>query len=209
MSRYKVDVPPGQSGNWNVERFEVSQLTAEISCLRSSSRSVSPGQYTRLTRGRAVIMSDTPAEVSDHLPFIRRARRVGGKILIHGLGLGVCLDAILREDMRPTNVEHVLVIEKSQDVIGLVAQHYLDRYGDRLEIRQGDAYTWQPEKGQRWTCVWHDIWDNLCLDNLPKTTKLHRRFGRRCDWQDSWGRTYLKIRKRREDKEARRMQWRF
>jgi spermidine synthase len=131
-------------------------------------------------------MSDTPAECHDHWEPYCEARLRGGHVLIHGLGLGMLLNRILRDTECA-----VTVVEKSADVIQLVAGHYTERHADRLTIVEGDALTWQPPRDVRYTVVWHDIWDNICADNLPDMHRLHRRFGRRCDWQGSWSRAIL------------------
>jgi len=135
-------------------------------------------------------MSDTADEIHDHFEFLHRAR---GRVLIHGLGLGVAVQMAL---LKP-EVEHVLVVELEQAVIDLVAPHYLERFGrDRLEIRRGDAFDWPVPKGTRWNAAWHDIWLDLNPDNLPEMRRLHRRFGRRCDWQGSWGCAWLEAHRR-------------
>jgi hypothetical protein len=64
-----------------------------------------------------------------------------------------------------------------------VAPHIGD---DRLRVIHADALKWMPPKVMRWSVVWHDIWDDISVDNLNEMTKLHRRYGRRCDWQGSW-----------------------
>jgi hypothetical protein len=184
INNYQVSVPEGQSGNWKVERFTVTGRDAEIERIRAmfSGRRVPEGTYTRLMRRGQVIMSDTPDEIRDHLEPIRRAR---GSVLINGLGLGVVLQAALNKP----EVRHVTVVEKSPDVIKLVAWHYYERFGyDRLTVVEGDAFDWKIPKGARFDVVWHDIWDNLCADNLREMSVLHRKFGRRTDWQGSWGR---------------------
>jgi spermidine synthase len=133
-------------------------------------------------------MSDTPAEQDDHREFVQRAR---GRILINGLGLGMVLQACLERRKWQSDeyaVEHATVVEISPAVIALVAPHYQARYGDRLTIVQADALTWQPPKGERYAAVWHDIWPDICTDNLPQMHTLHRRYGRRADWQGSWAR---------------------
>jgi hypothetical protein len=69
---------------------------------------------------------------------------------------------------------------------------------------QGDCLTFNWPKGTRWDCVWHDVWDNLCAGNLRKGSEadpfsyeeMHRKFGRRCNWQGSWGFDFLKARER-------------
>jgi len=178
-----ISVPNGESGRWRVEDFEISEDAACIENMRASfrpgARYVEPGVFKRLMRDGSVIMSNTPAEISDHRQFIRIAQR-GGDILINGLGLGVALVEILKSE----DVETVTIIEKSQDVISLTAETYLK--DPRVEVINADAFGWKPPKGKRYSAVWHDIWDDICADNLPEMTKLHRKYGRRADWQGSW-----------------------
>ena len=181
---HKVDVPEGISGDWQVERFEVTEEQASFARLRASlhapyRESPPAGYYTRLMRRGWLVMSDTPAEIRDHRWAISEAK---GSVLVNGLGLGVVVQAMLN---RP-QVEHLTVIEISPDVIALVGPHYQSRYGDRLEIIEADALTWKPPKGVRYDVVWHDIWGDICSDNLPEMHKLHRKYGRRTDWQGSW-----------------------
>lgn len=190
----KVDVPEGQSGNWKVELFEVTERDAEFHNLRAfmhpGGRPIVPGTYTRLARNGHVVMSDTKAEIDDHAEPIRRANN--GRALVNGLGLGVILQGILDEP----EIEHLTVIEKSSDVIALVAAHWLDRYGDRLTIIHADAFDWQPPKNIRYCVAWHDIWDDITSDNLPDMHRLHRKYGRRCVWQGSWCRYLCEMAKR-------------
>jgi len=132
-------------------------------------------------------MSDTPDEIHDHSAAIHKAT---GRCLINGLGLGVVARAMLMK----SDVEHVTVIEKSADVIDLISPHL--PHADKLTIVHADCFEFQPRKGSRWNVVWHDIWDDLCEDNLPEMHRLHRKYGRRCDWQSSWGRTYIERHRR-------------
>lgn len=188
----KVDVPVGKMGDWEISRFSVSSSEANFHNLRESihggRRTILPGVYTKLTCSGKIIMSDTPAELQDHWEPARRARDdrseqyIPNRILINGLGLGVVAQAVLDE---PT-VAHVTVVEKSSDVIALVGLHYVRKYGDRLTIICADALKWKAPKGRRYSVVWHDIWNDICADNLPEMHRLHRKYGRRCDWQGSW-----------------------
>jgi hypothetical protein len=82
------------------------------------------------------------------------------------------------------------VIEMSPDVISLVADFYRTKFGDKAEIIEADALTWKPPKGSFYGAVWHDIWPSISADNLPEMHALHRRYGRRCDWQGSWARGF-------------------
>jgi hypothetical protein len=199
--KYKVLVPEGQAGKWRVERFTVSEQEASLERMRSMfsssrGRGVPAGTYTRLVCGGDVVMSDTPDEVRDHLRFIYRAT---GRVLIHGLGLGMVLQAVA---CRP-EVTHVTVVELNEDVINLVAPHYRAMFGAKVEIIQGDAYTWKPRPGAVWDCAWHDVWNELCTDNLPLMSKLHRRFGSRVTvFQGSWCRELLLHRRRQEKRQG-------
>lgn len=182
----KIDIPESSSGNWRIERFTVSPDEARFESMRAaisgSRRYVPAGTYTRLMRGNILVMSDTPDEIRDHLEPIRWSKKLGGHVLICGLGLGVVLDRILQNE----NVTKVTVIEKSQDVINLVGPYYQLKYGNRLEIINADAYEWVPPKGVKYSVAWFDIWDDICSDNLPYMSKLHRKYGKKAEWKGSW-----------------------
>lgn len=182
----KVDVPGGESGDWKVSRFTVSAGQASLHNLKQPGRYLAPGTYTELTRGGGVVMSDTPSEIRDLYPLFGHLH---GRILINGLGLGVVLQGALNK----SEVEHVTVVELSKDVIALVAGHYESRHKGRLTVIHADALEWKPPKGARWDAVWHDIWPNICGDNWGTMSALHRKYGRRCDWQDSWCRHQVRL----------------
>lgn len=176
-----VTVPEGKRGNWSVEQFEISKSDAVFAMFSYKGRAPSPGKYTRLMRGRGVVMSDVPAEKRDHFSPVLQAK---GHCLLNGLGLGMVLNACL---LRP-GVERITVVEIDPDVVALVAPHYRD---PRVEIVIANAFDYKPPKGIRYGMVWHDIWSDMCADNLPEMAKLHRKYGRRCDWQGSWGKSYI------------------
>ena len=164
-----------------------------MSFMRGRGRGVPEGNYTKLQRKGAwdVTMSDTPDEYHDHFEPIHQAT---GHVLLNGLGLGCVLQCCAEKE----GVTKITVIERSEDVIALVAPHYQAKYGDKIEIIQADAFEYKPPKGVRYNVVWHDIWDNLCEDNLPEMHRLHRKYGRRTDWQGSWGRAQTERQKRAE-----------
>lgn len=183
----KTEAPEGESNNYRIERFSVSESEAKFSALIGMigsggfGRGVPEGSYTRLMRGGTLVMSDTPDELRDHAWAVANAK---GDCLIHGLGLGVVTEACLRKP----EVESVTVIEISEDVINLMEPYLADKWADKIKIIQDDAMNWQPKKGTRFGMVWHDIWDYICSDNLDEMKKLHRRYGRRTEWQGSWAR---------------------
>jgi hypothetical protein len=48
--------------------------------------------------------------------------------------------------------------------------------------------------GTFYGAVWHDIWDNLSVDNLPQMTALKRKYGRRARWQGCWSEPQVRAR---------------
>ena len=183
-----IAVPDGICGDWRIESFTVSEGQAEQTLLRAAINGtdeyVPPGTYKRLMRGNVVVMSNTPMEVSTNSEFIRCAK---GKVLINGLGLGMILTAIL---LKP-EVTSVTVIEVSAEVIDLVAPTF--RTDPRVLIVKANAFDYQPAKGERYDAVWHDIWDHICADNIPKMHKLHGKYARLTNWQSSWCRAQCEM----------------
>ena len=86
--------------------------------------------------------------------------------------------------IRAAELSGINVGEIAEDVIGLVAPYF--EKDSRVQIIHDDALVWKPPKNTRYNAIWHDIWDNICADNLPQMHKLHRKYGRRTDWQGSW-----------------------
>lgn len=189
-SDYRVSVPEGADGGAVVRRFEVPEDSLEnLRLAMRGGRQTRPGWYTQIVVDGTLWMSDTDAEVSDHLGVIGTIRwgRLGQRVLIHGLGLGVVVGAAIQSG----RVAHLDVVELDPRVIRLVGPHYeamAAEAGVELVIHEGDAYTYEWPKGVRWDVVWHDIWPDMCTDYLDDMARLHRRFGRRSTWQGSWGR---------------------
>lgn len=176
--KIEIDVPDGVSGEWRVETFTVQKdEVGQSLSLMKYGRGVPGGTYKRLKRGGVVVMSNTPDEIRDFSRFVGRA---SGQVLVNGLGLGVLLKALLDKSV----VDRVKVIEKSSDVIALVAPTY--RNDPRVEIIHADCFEYMPPKGEMFEAVWHDIWDDICAANLPEMHRLHRKYGKRTSWQASW-----------------------
>lgn len=173
----QVSIQEGRVGLWSVSKFTIEPRSIGNIRLAFDGRDARPGTYTKLCHDhRGVVMSDTTAEQRDHYEFIWKAK---GHILINGLGIGMCLAAALKNP----EVTGATVVEVDADVIALVGPNYTD---PRVNIVHASAFDYEPPKGVRYGAVWHDIWDDICSDNLPEMHRLHRKYGRRADWQGSW-----------------------
>lgn len=195
-----VDIPDGTSGEWSVTSFTVTpddEASQRIRSFNPSShgRWVPAGTYKSINRSGRVIMSNTPNEIRDLITFKGHAI---GNVLINGLGLGVALRMVLDKKDHEGNlvVKHVTVIEKSKDVIKLVAPWFEKNYQGRVTIVECDAFEYKPNKNDRYDAVWHDIWDDICTDNLDGMKKLVRKYCRKATWQGCWCRELLRVRSR-------------
>ena len=92
--QYKVDLPDSQVGDWEISHFTIKDPDWQTIRAMLDGRPIPPGDYTRLTYKNHVIMSDTPAEIRDCLPFLHYAKH--GRILINGLGMGLVPQYLLK-----------------------------------------------------------------------------------------------------------------
>lgn len=192
----KVMIPEGKSGDVAVERFEVKD---DFTLFRMAigGRGTRPGEYTKITRNGNLWMSDTRAEFFDSLRFIGEAKRLGGRVLVNGLGLGVVIGHLLECD----KIEHIDVVEIDEDVIKLVAPSF---DAERVTVHHADAYEMKWPRGTRWQSAWHDIWQSMCTDDLEGHARLNRMYGRRVDYQECWAHDML-LSLRREERRNERM----
>lgn len=181
-------IQPVETEHWRIELKTLTEDDVGLSALRSTfqghGRFTPPGTYTGLFRRtpsprgfwEELVMSDTPDELWDHYKAYQQAT---GRVLINGLGLGCLLKGVLTKP----EVTHVDVVEIDQNLIDLVGPYYNDT---RTHFYCHDALSIKWPKGTKWDVAWHDIWDNICLDNLETMAQLHRMYGRRAKWQGSW-----------------------
>jgi hypothetical protein len=187
-------------GKHRLRDFTISEGDAILSQLNAifdpseGGRFGTPGTYTKLQRwdhdhkptkaddwAWTVVMSDTDDELLDMWEFFCAVEIPSVKrVLINGLGLGIATRIALGQE----HVEHVDVVELNSEVIKLAAP--LFEGDERLEIHKGDAYTYRWPVGMKWNIAWHDIWDEISVNN--NFERLHRRYGRRVQWQRSWAR---------------------
>lgn len=184
-----VSVPDGQRGPWAIETFTVSEAEAKwhnVRCDINRRRldRIAPSTYRRLVHAqRGVIMSNTPMEVFTNRSGLRQAT---GRVLVNGLGLGMFVEGLLSKP----DVTYVRVIEIDADVIALVGPQFA--HDPRVEIVHADALIYRPAVGEQFDYVWHDIWDDVCADNLAQMTTLSRRYGHRTNHQACWSRDMIK-----------------
>lgn len=173
----KVNIPTGKRGFWEVQRYKVESLENCWSVTYSSEIPAGgQGVFTRLCFKDTVIMTDTPSEMEDHKRVVEIAR---GNVLICGLGLGMVLQAILEKP----EVDSIIVIEKSSEVIELVGPYYTD---PRVTIIQADAFTYQPTI--KFDVIWFDIWPDIYVENLVEMAILFKKYHPFGNWMDAWSR---------------------
>jgi len=206
-------IPPGQSGHYRVEHFEVTEKKSEFTRYRAAIKGdldlyVPAGKYVRLVCGNGifqeVVMSDTPMEKRSNRAVVSNAH---GDMLIIGIGLGMILIPILAK----RDVRSVTVLEKHREVIDLVEPHlrkYLgEKDSNKLQIIHADGFEWRPPKAKTrgyYNVIYFDIWNAICTDNLQEITKLKRRYCRRLlrrkdqtAWMGAWYEDNLRYKARR------------
>lgn len=185
MSWGTCTVPDGRRGLWTIDTITLTREDVMLTNMRylrdgDGYLCIPPGTYRRLHHEkRGVVMSNTPMEKNTSFAAYKGAV---GSVLINGLGLGMVLEGILTKP----EVTRVRIVELDLDVIALVGPHFAN--DPRVEITQGDAYEYVPGKDERYDFVWHDIWDNISSENLPKMAKLTRKWSRRAGAQAVWSR---------------------
>ena len=161
------------------------------------------GQYVRLHVDGELMMSDTAMERRTNREFIDAA---AGRVLIAGLGIGLIIKAILKKE----SVTEIVIIEKYQDVIDIVAPKYTD---PRIKYVCADIFEHTLSKEEQFDVIYFDIWASISQDNLPEMRKLHARYRKNLKkdspfkFIESWMRPYLKKQRVKEQRESRSRWW--
>jgi hypothetical protein len=179
-------LPAGVRGDWSLIKVRLPERAAGVVDARPDAFRFRSGEYTELRHAGITFMTDLYDEWWTQRRAIERARRVGGKVLITGLGLGMVVEAILSAPALAT-VSSVTVLEQSADVIDLVAPHLLRQFPDQVEIVHADAFTWQPGAPMRFDTVWHDIWPDPDASQVEAdVARLRRQHQPWSEWQGFW-----------------------
>src|SRR3990167_2784620 len=139
----KKYIPAAEKNNFEIQHFEMTKKEVDFAKMRASFNgsyrevySLRPGKYIRLVRNKhTIVMSDTPIELDTNKDFVEAAR---GTVVIGGLGLGLVLMAIQTKK----EVKKIIVYEKEQTVIDLVAKNL--PLNKKVEIRLGDIFEIKP-----------------------------------------------------------------
>ncbi|HEY4062320.1 MAG TPA: hypothetical protein VGM30_10490 [Puia sp.] len=180
MKQINIAVPDGRIGDWEIKTFVVTIEGAaqhNLNQMGGLERYIVPGEYKYLLCHKKEylrkgypsgypVMSNTPAEIIDHMPFIEKAH---GRVLIFGLGLGMIVQALI--DKR--EVEHITVVEIASEVIQLSGSYY-QNLSSKVQVFQGDAFSCVPTPN--FDAVWFDIWDLIDDHNLKQMRLLKKRW---------------------------------
>ena len=169
FDKYRVDVPEGVSGDWEVKRFKVER-SIELLRMEHDGRGTPEGWYTGLYhKGEGVVMSDTNAEIRDFIGYIGSFE---GDVLVTGLGLGCVAQALAKNP----KIKKIVIIEQSHDVIKLVSKTLT--FKKELWVLPGDAYKHTFGKDIMFDYAWHDIWTAPSTDDLVDMARIKRHYAR-------------------------------
>ena len=164
VPRYGLFAVSGSQWRLPIEHFEITDHD-----IRAIFKGIMPGKYVRLSRRGSVVMSDTMMEKRTNREFCGKAH---GDVLVGGLGIGMILMAI--QDNPAVN--SITVLEKYQEVIDMVAQQL--PLNEKVKIICADVFEWKPENGQRFDCIYMDIWDYINSEIYRNEMKpLKRKYG--------------------------------
>jgi len=170
-------IPTGTKGDWVINHFTMTKEEVEHAKIMGAMRpggwgevcDLEPGNYCRLVwKGYECVMSDTPMELRTQASPVRYAT---GDCLIGGLGLGI----FILQLQDKSEVNSILVLEKEQDVIDLVATHL--PLTSKVTIIKGDIFDKKAiDRARRFDFIYFDIWANVCSDNAYEVGRLKRSY---------------------------------
>lgn len=139
---------PASCGNVVLDHF-----TIEKNDIVAAIQNIPLGTYARLRINGEVAMSDTPMEYRTNSKFISESF---GDVLIGGLGIGMVLMEIQNKDC----IHSITVIEKSKDVIDIIASQL--PLNKKVKIVNADVFDFKPEL--KYDVIYMDIWNYINRD---------------------------------------------
>lgn len=155
-------------GDWRIETFEIPEDYARMRnvFIKNPLMKLEGGIYKKLiNRIDGVVMSNTPMERKTHIEAINKAK---GNVLVSGLGLGMYLQNIKDKE----EVTSITVIEKSKEVIELIAKYFKDC--QKIKIINEDIFNYTPDI--KFEFAFLDIWSDISEDNLVEFDILREKF---------------------------------
>lgn len=154
-----LDIPEATVGTFRIvhERHEPGSTfpTANLRCSllagqpRIKMTFEHPVVWTKLVEGNGVWMTDMPCEqvqLDRHLPDLH------GSVLVGGLGLGYAVTKLAERD----EVSEIVVVERSPEVIELVAKHLDDR--GKMQVVENDIHAYVASCDRTFDCAFYDTW---------------------------------------------------
>lgn len=155
-------------GDWRIETVEIPEDYARMRnvFIKNPLMKLEGGIYKKLiNRIDGVVMSNTPMERKTHVEAINKAK---GNVLVAGLGLGMYLQNIKDKE----EVTSITVIEKSKEVIELIAKYFKDC--QKIKIINEDIFNYTPDI--KFEFAFLDIWSDISEDNLVEFDILREKF---------------------------------
>lgn len=178
----RLELPPKEYGKYTVKNIVIDREgRGRILYLLEQGIKRDPGWgvvTTQLLEGDVMWMSDTKAEVLEHLPVFDALKSLNAeRVLINGAGLGV----LTRFCVNLSHVKRIDVVEIDEDILAIHEEHHRS---PKVHLHHEDAF--EAEVDGEWDVVWHDIWPEISEDNLPEMATLEDMYDGRCKWQHSW-----------------------
>lgn len=163
-------VKHAESPKYLIEEFSVTEADSFYFNQRCQAQNlpaqcIRPGIYVHLLDKQKdeVVMSNIPAEIYDHAEICRKSH---GRVLICGLGLGMILHQLCRND----HISEIVVVEKESEIIDMIVPAFPE---DKVTILPGDAFL--PDEcgitGQ-FDTIFFDIWNNITSQTYSEMQTL-------------------------------------
>ncbi len=162
----KVNIKEGKKWTAEIKKFKVSEGDAKLFNMRQLWRGwrfIISGTYTKLLINWKLMMSDTQAEMKDHVWCVEQAK---WNVFIAGLWLGMVVNAIAEKE----EVKSVTVLEINKDVIALVK----DSLHKKVRVIKADVFDFDIKED--YDFGWFDIWMYISEDNVSEFKKLKRKY---------------------------------